>query len=174
MASVRNISARLGLIAVLIMVIGSIAAPVVAADDVAPPTEYDMVYATAAAHIGAQWRMRGVGPSVFDCSGLVWYVFHENNLQDRIGGYRSAAGYYNWFQARGLVSRDNPQLGDLVVWGNNQHIGIYIGNGMAISTLVTRRGVSINPVTGYLNIPFKAYLHTTLTRPVAPPLPAAA
>ena len=163
MALVRRFSGRLGLAAVLITALASIGAPIVSADT--PPTEYDLVYATAHAHLGDQWKLRGVGPNVFDCSGLVWYSFHSNNLQDRIGGYRSVSGYYNWFKERGLVSKTDPQIGDLVVWGSNQHIGLYIGNGMAISTLVTRSGVSIHPVQGYLNIRFKAYLHTTLTRP---------
>ena len=88
-------------------------------------------------------------------------------LRNRIGGYRSVAGYLKWFKERSLVSREDPQLGDLVIWGRNQHIGIYIGDGLAISTLVTRRGVAIHPVRGYLNIRFKTYLHTTLTRPDA-------
>jgi cell wall-associated NlpC family hydrolase len=165
MALVRNISVRLGLIAVLMAAMASVLAPVAAADELPAPTEYDMVYSTAVAHLGNQWKLRGVGPTRFDCSGLVWYAFHSNSLQDRIGGYRSVSGYVKWFAERGLVSKTDPQVGDLVVWGANQHVGIYIGNGMAISTLVTRRGVAIHPVTGYLNIPFKTYLHTTLTRP---------
>ena len=44
-------------------------------------------------------------------------------------------GYFKWFKERGLVSKTNPRVGDLVVWGNNQHVGLYIGNGQAISTL---------------------------------------
>lgn len=165
MASVRNISVRLGLIAVLVTVMASVYAPAVAADDLPAPTEYDMVVNTAMAHLGNQWKQRGVGPTRFDCSGLVWFSFHSNSLQDRIGGYRSVGGYVKWFQERGLVSKTDPQVGDLVVWGANQHVGIYLGNGMAISTLVTRRGVAIHPVEGYLNVRFKTYLHTTLTRP---------
>jgi cell wall-associated NlpC family hydrolase len=167
MASVRSLSARLGLIAVLAMVIASIGAPAVAAADA--PTEYDLVYTTEMAHLGDQWKHRAVGPNTFDCSGLVWFAFHSNNLQDRIGGYRSVAGYFKWFKERGLVSKTNPQIGDLIIWGANQHIGLYIGNGMAISTLSTKRGVAIHPVTGYLGIRVKAYLHTTLTRPADAP-----
>lgn len=129
------------------------------------PTEYELVYRTAYAQLGDQWKHRARGPNRFDCSGLVWYAFHENDLQDRIGGYRSVAGYVNWFKERGLKSKTDPKVGDLVVWGTNQHIGIYIGEGMAISTLATRRGVAIHPVKGYLNVPFKTYLHTVLTRP---------
>jgi cell wall-associated NlpC family hydrolase len=142
--------------------LAQVLAPVAAAGT---GTEYDHVYATAHAQLGDQWKFRARGPNLFDCSGLVWYAFHENALQDRIGGYRSVAGYFNWFKSQGLVSKTNPRVGDLVVWGANQHIGIYIGNGNAISTLVTKRGVAIHPVKGYLGIAFKGYLHTTLTRP---------
>jgi cell wall-associated NlpC family hydrolase len=165
MASLRSLAARVGLIAIVIAALIQVSAPAVAA--VTPQTEYDMVYATIHSKLGDQWKERATGPRLFDCSGLVWYGFHQNSLQDRIGGYRSVAGYFNWFKQRGLVSRTDPKLGDLVVWGNNQHIGLYIGNGMAISTLVTRRGVSINPVKGYLGIRFKAYLHTQITRPTS-------
>ena len=163
MAPFRFLFARVGPIVVALSVLTQLTAPIAAAST--PQTEYELVYATAHAHLGDQWKLRATGPNQFDCSGFVWYVFHENGLQDRIGGYRSVAGYFNWFKARGQVSRTNPLPGDLVVWGSNQHIGLYIGNGQAISVLTTRSGVSIHPVTGYLGIRFKAYLHTTLTRP---------
>ena len=162
MASLRAFSVRLGIIAVIVAALVQVSAPAVAAS---ATTEYDLVYNTIHSKLGDQWKERATGPNLFDCSGLVWFGFHENNLQDRIGGYRSVAGYFTWFKQRGLVSKTNPQLGDLVVWGNNQHIGLYIGNGMAISTLVTKHGVSIHPVKGYLGIRFKTYLHTQITRP---------
>ena len=163
MASLRGYSARIALIAVFIASFMQVFAPVTAAAN--SPTQYDLVYATVHSKMGDQWKERGRGPNVFDCSGLIWYAFHQNGLQGDIGGYRSVAGYFNWFKQRGLVSKTNPQLGDLVVWGNNQHIGLYIGNGQAISTLITKHGVSIHPVKGYLGIKFKAYLHTQITRP---------
>ena len=163
MASFRFLSTRFGLISVALAAVFLLTAPVAAAST--PKTDYDAVYKTAHAQLGDQWKFRARGPDKFDCSGLVWYAFHENDLQDRIGGFRGVAGYFKWFKSRGLVSRSNPQVGDLVVWGANQHIGIYIGNGMAISTLVTKRGVAIHPVKGYLGIRFKAYLHVTMTRP---------
>jgi cell wall-associated NlpC family hydrolase len=162
MAAYRRVLARSALIAVALCVLVQTPAPVAAATT---QTEYDQVYATAVSKLGDQWKFRARGPNRFDCSGLVWYAFHENDLQDRIGGYRSVAGYFRWFKSRGLVSRGNPRLGDLVVWGRNQHIGIYVGDGMAISTLVTRRGVSITPIRGYLGIRFKAFLHVDITRP---------
>jgi cell wall-associated NlpC family hydrolase len=163
MRSLRASFARLGLIVLVIGTLAQFLAPVTAA--ATPKTEYEKVYATIHSKLGDQWVHRATGPNTFDCSGLVWYAFHENSLQDRIGGYRSVAGYWTWFKDRGLISKDNPRVGDLVVWGANQHIGFYIGNGMAISALVTKSGVSIHPVKGYLGIRFKGYLHTTLTRP---------
>lgn len=165
MSSLRAIATRVGLIAVVLAAFAQVSAPVTAA--ATSQTEYDMVYATIHSKLGDQWKERATGPNLFDCSGLIWFGFHENSLQDRIGGYRSVAGYFNWFKQRGLVSKTNPQVGDLVVWGNNQHIGLYIGNGMAISTLITKHGVSIHPVKGYLGIKFKTYLHTQITRPAS-------
>ena len=162
MPSIRILSTRFALIAVVVAALVQVTAPAATAT---ATTEYDLVYNTIHSKLGDQWKFRATGPNQFDCSGLVWFGFHDNSLQDRIGGYRSVAGYFNWFKAQGLVSKTDPQLGDLVVWGNNQHIGLYIGNGMAISTLTTKRGVSINPVKGYLGIRFKAYLHTQITRP---------
>ena len=162
MASLRSFVVRCALFAVVLAALVQLGAPAAAA---ATPTEYDLVYQTAHSKLGDQWKERARGPNLFDCSGLVWYTFHQNALQDRIGFYRSVAGYWNWFKTRGLISRSNPQLGDLIVWGNNQHIGIYIGNGKAISTLTTKSGVSIHPITGYLGIRLKGYLHTQITRP---------
>jgi cell wall-associated NlpC family hydrolase len=52
-----------------------------------------------------------------------------------------------------------------VVWGYGSHIGIYIGNGKAISTL--RNGVRIHGVFA-VTARFTAYLHTGLsTKPAS-------
>lgn len=162
MRSMRTFATRVAIMAVVMAALLQVVAPAAAAK---PRTEYDMIYATIHSKMGDQWKHRATGPDKFDCSGLVWFGFHENSLQDRIGGYRSVAGYFSWFKERSLVSQTDPQVGDLVVWGHNQHIGLYVGGGMAISTLVTKHGVSLHPVKGYLGMRFKAYLHTQLTRP---------
>lgn len=161
-SSTRLSRARLGLIALLVAALTTIAAPTASA---AAPTEAELVVNTALAQLGDQWKFRARGPNRFDCSGLVFFSFNEHGLKLRIGGYRSTAGYFKWFRAQGRLSRTNPHLGDLVVWGRNQHMGIYIGNGKAVSTLVTKRGVAVHAVKGYLNLKFRAYLHVDLTRP---------
>ncbi len=161
MDSVR-VGVRFVLLVAMLSLVVQATAPIAAAS---ARTEYRQVHRTARAQLGDQWKFRARGPNKFDCSGLVWFAFAQNGLKDRIGGYRSVAGYFRWFKARGQASRSDLRVGDLIVWGNNQHIGIYIGNGNAISTLVTKRGVAIHPVRGYLGIRVKAYLHTSLTRP---------
>ena len=129
-----------------------------------PQTEAEKVIATAKAQLGDPWKHYATGPNTFDCSGLVFYSFKENGLKERIGGYRSAKGYYNWFKNRGQADMQAPRVGDLIVWGRFQHVGIYLGDGLAISTLTTKSGVSIHPVKGYLGIKVRAYLHVDITR----------
>jgi len=125
-------------------------------------SEFGRVRSIAVAQMGDPWVWGAVGPYRFDCVGLVYYAFRRAGLADRIGGYRGVASYRAWFAARGRVSRRNPRRGDLVIWGNNQHIGIYLGDGRAISTL-TSSGVSIRGIHG-LNIPFTTFLHVRISR----------
>jgi peptidoglycan DL-endopeptidase CwlO len=113
--------------------------------------------------LGKRYRWGATGMRRYDCSGLVYRVFERNGLLSRIGGGRkSAKGYYRWFRDRGLASKYNPRKGDLVVWGRGSHIGVYIGDGKAISTLTTT-GVSRHRVKG-LTVGFTAYLHVKLRR----------
>ena len=131
----------------------------------AAETEYERVLATARAQLGDPWVHYARGPEKFDCVGLAWFVFHENDLQSHIGGYRGVKSYYNWFRERGLaVGRSGtPELGDLIIWGRFEHIGIYIGDGKAISALNPKYGVKIHPVKGWLSMRVRAYLHTRLS-----------
>ena len=152
-------------------------APVTPAAAATPTTEAQQIIQIAKAQVGDPWRYGATGPSAFDCSGLVIYAFKAAGDGAAIGNgnYRSARSLYDWFRARGLASRTNPKPGDLVVWGSGSHIGIYIGSGMAVSTLTS--GVRVHGVTA-VTASFTAYLHTgmstklisgaTLTAAVAP------
>ena len=133
-------------------------APVAAASPV------EAVIANAKHHLGAPWVWGRTGPNSFDCSGLVYHAFRDAGQAGRIGGLRSARGYYSYFRSRGLTSRVGSR-GDLVVWGGGSHLGIYLGNGYAISTLT--RGVKIHKVHAVI-APFTAYLKTGLSRSTSP------
>jgi hypothetical protein len=133
--------------------------PVAAAE---PTTEAQQIIQIAKAQVGDPWSYGATGPSAFDCSGLVIYAFKAAGDGAAVGwgNYRSARALYDWYRGRGLASRTNPKPGDLVVWGSGSHIGIYIGNGYAISTLTS--GVRVHAVTA-LTTSFTAYLHTGMS-----------
>lgn len=154
--------ARLLLIASVILgAIAGTAAPAAAGNR----TEAQRIVAIAKAQVGARYSFAASGPNRFDCSGFVTYVYRQADLLDRIGGSRrSVAGFYDWFNRRDRADRSNPKPGDLIVWGRDKHMGMYIGGGMAVSALVNPYGVKVHPVTGYLGMKVKAYLHVKLDR----------
>src|SRR5207342_1368460 len=124
-----------------------------ASPDVVPASS--VVVAFARGHLRAWYRHFGTGPTSFDCSGLMWRVFHEAGLGRKVSS-RSARAIYLSYRRRGLASRHDPQVGDLVIWGNGSHVGVYIGGGRAISALV--QGVRVHRVHAMFT-PFTAYLH---------------
>ena len=128
----------------------------------ASDSEADRVVRIAKAQSGDPWAMGNVGPHSFDCSGLVYYSFKKAGLLKRIGGQRrSARGYWAWFRERGRTSRTKARRGDLVIWGNGQHIGIYLGRGRAVSALTS--GVQTHGVHR-LTTPFTTFLRVRLER----------
>ena len=122
-------------------------------------TEANQVIAIAKAQRGDPWRYGAAGPSSFDCSGLVTYAYRMAGDLRLIGNgkYRSASALYKYFRDRGKTSRTRATPGDLVIWGYGRHVGIYLGGGMAISTLTS--GVRIHRVNA-VTAPFTAYLRT--------------
>lgn len=155
--------------------------PPVAAAGARPGTEASEVISLARRQLGDPWRHGATGPAAFDCSGLVLYTFRATGNYRVIGSghYRSARALYDYFRRRGLASRSGARPGDLVIWGGGSHVGIYIGDGKAISTLTS--GVRIHSVNA-VTARFTAYLHTGLWNksstpaaavPAAPPAPPA-
>ena len=93
--------------------------------------------------LGRDYVWGAVGPDVFDCSGLTSYV------------YRHAAGIeitrttYTQINVGTPVSYDEMQPGDLVFTYNNEHVGIYVGNGMYINATYPGSTVRVTPVTNF-------------------------
>jgi len=146
--------AALSLVAVLV---GGTSLPAVAGN-----TEFGRIRSVALAQIGDPWVSGATGPDRFDCSGFVYFAFRQAGLLDRIGGSRrSAAGYWDWFADRGRASRTNAMRGDLVIWGSGRHIGIYLGDGKAISALTS--GVKVHGLYN-LTVSFTTFLHVRISR----------
>jgi cell wall-associated NlpC family hydrolase len=131
-----------------------------------PTTEAAQIIRIAKAQLYDPYRYGAAGPYAFDCSGLVLYAYRRAGDYSVVGSgsLRSARSLYLYFKARGKASRYNPRLGDIVVWGSGSHVGIYIGNGRAISAL--RNGVRIHGVFA-VTAPFTAYLHTGMSTKIA-------
>jgi cell wall-associated NlpC family hydrolase len=141
-----------------------------------PPTasaayvsEADAIVRWSKNQLGKPFKLGANGLRRYDCSGLVYRTFLENNLANRIGGDRTSRGYFNWFRERGLITQ-NPKKGDLVVWAKKghpvSHIGIFIGYNkygkpMALSALTG--GVAVHRVHG-INKPVRAYLRVNIDR----------
>jgi cell wall-associated NlpC family hydrolase len=92
--------------------------------------------ALAASLVGTPYRYGGATPAGFDCSGLVFYVYHELGLTVP----RTAAGQ------RAAVTRvDQEQLqpGDLVFFYTPaDHVGIYLGSGEFVHAPASGRSVA--------------------------------
>jgi peptidoglycan DL-endopeptidase CwlO len=85
---------------------------------------------------GAPYRWGGEGPSEFDCSGFVRYVY----AQLGVSLPHNAAQQY---QLGTAVSRDDLQPGDLVFFDRLRHNGIYIGEGRFIHARQTGKYVAV-------------------------------
>jgi hypothetical protein len=134
------------------------------------PTRADQVIAIARSKLGRPWVYGAAGPSLFDCSGLVIYAFRTAGISSVVGSSSEVSAYalYARFRALGRASRTGGRPGDLVIWGGGSHVGIYLGNGLAISTLVS--GVRVHAI-GALTTPFTAFLHTGIAAIAATAVP---
>jgi NlpC/P60 family protein len=124
------------------------------APDTALNDRAEAVIAAARAYLGAPYRIGSEGPNLFDCSGLVFRAFADAGDLLLIGGSRlRAAGYLRWFASQELATTDAEQAerGDLVIYGNGEHIGMYLGDGRVLSALVT--GVTVHSIGGITMAP---------------------
>ena len=119
--------------------------------------------AAAMAERGRPWVYGATGPRAFDCSGLVIYAFRRTGVLAEIGRgrYRSGGAMLRWARAHHLT-RTIGHRGDVVVWGNGAHVGIYLGKGRAISTLTS--GVRVHGLR-VLNTRFTTFISTGLWAP---------
>lgn len=158
--------ARKALLLAGLLIVAAIGLPSPVAAAAAPLTEADQIVAMATAQLGDKYSFASTGPTTFDCSGFVFFVYKQAGLLDRIGGKRrTVAGYHNWFNNNGTVSKsiDDALPGDLLVWGDNHHTGIYVGGGYAISALINPWGVTKHKIN-WINLKLTAVLHVQLTR----------
>lgn len=100
----------------------------------------------AASYTGSRYKWAGTDPEEgFDCSGLVWYVYHCYGITVN----RTAAG-----QATNGVSvaKADARPGDILCFYSGSeisHSGIYIGDNKFVHAASSATGVVVTELTGY-------------------------
>ena len=87
----------------------------------------------------------GNGPDIFDCSGLVQYVYSS------VGIGISRSSYTQLYDGL-AVSRNDIMPGDIICWGNGSnvsHTAIYVGNDQMIHAANPSQGVILSSVSGW-------------------------
>lgn len=98
--------------------------------------------AFAMAQIGEPYVYGGAGPNSWDCSGLVMKAWAAAGVSiPRVVGPQMAAA------KRIPMSQLAP--GDLVAYGNMQHIGMYLGNGRVVHAPRPGKSVEITGLGGF-------------------------
>jgi len=97
----------------------------------------DSIAALAMQYVGSPYVWGASGPSAFDCSGLVSYVYGQfgTSLPHSSEGIRSAGT---------VISAAEAQPGDVIWWSG--HVAIYVGDGMMVSAESESVGVQYLPV----------------------------
>lgn len=110
--------------------------------------------AMAKSLLGCRYVSGGAGPSVFDCSGLMYYIYKQLGHPIARG---SSSQYYN---SGYFVSTSAMQPGDLIFFFDSRfdgsggtlpttHVGMYVGNGQFIHASTTSYRVQYDSVSGY-------------------------
>ncbi len=104
----------------------------------------DAVVSAAKQQLGKPYVWNAKGPSGFDCSGLMQYVFRQATGQN-IGSWtvpQETAGT--------KVSINQLQRGDLVFWGPSgasYHVALYLGNNQYLNALRPGTNVKIDRIS---------------------------
>jgi len=104
-------------------------------------TLVESIIAQAESYLGVPYVYGGTSESGFDCSGLAYRVFNDNGID--LPRTVTAIGEYGT-----PVSKDSLLPGDLLIFHNPTHTGIYIGEGKFIhSSSYMNLGVIITELT---------------------------
>lgn len=94
----------------------------------------------AYAQLGKPYEWGSTGPNSYDCSGLVGAAW-------RSAGVSLPRTVKQMYDAGRKVSKSDLQPGDVIYWYNdNQHNGMYIGDGKAIHAPRTGKNIEIVPL----------------------------
>lgn len=99
----------------------------------------------AMSKVGLPYIWGGTGPSGYDCSGLVQAAYAQ-------AGISLPRTTWDQVNAGTQISLSDVQVGDLVFFYDNSHVGIYIGNGQVVNALNENVGILVSSIS-YLGTP---------------------
>ncbi|GAA4170277.1 C40 family peptidase [Gryllotalpicola koreensis] len=111
----------------------------------ATPGQRLKIVSTALSYLGTPYVLGGASHSGIDCSGLTMQAYasvgiglsHGVGSQDRVGHTISAA---------------EAKPGDLLVFDNEQHVTLYLGNGLMVAAREPGTQVQIEPLSAWSGI----------------------
>ncbi|WP_291633315.1 C40 family peptidase [Clostridium sp.] len=101
------------------------------------------IVAYASNFLGTPYVWGAAGPTYFDCSGFMQYVYAHF-------GVSITRTTYTQIKDGSYVSRDNLQPGDLIFFGsqsNPHHVGMYVGNNSYIHAPSTGDVIKVSALT---------------------------
>lgn len=96
--------------------------------------------------VGKSYVYGATGPSAFDCSGLVQYVYKQ------AGKKTLPRTTYSQVNVGKRVSLSKLKKGDLLFWGSTSapyHVGIYVGNNQYVHAATPSQGVRKQTLSSY-------------------------
>jgi cell wall-associated NlpC family hydrolase len=100
----------------------------------------DIALRAALTRIGDPYVWAAAGPSEFDCSGLVVWAFAQEGI--------SLPHYTGDLWNLGVhVSESDLEPGDLVFFFGEDHVGIYIGDGLMVDAPAPGQDVMVQPIS---------------------------
>ena len=104
-----------------------------------PSFSLDQVAAVARQYEGVPYRLGGATPAGFDCSGLIMFVYAQFGVSLPHGVRGQAASGTR-------ISPADAVPGDLVIWNDYSHNGIYLGGGNFIDAPRPGKNVMVRPI----------------------------
>ena len=119
----------LALIAISLIYVGHSAAKTMTSEQAAEARK--KITAQAKQYIGCPYRSGAIGPEAFDCSGLIYTVYHD------AAGVQMPRSVKAIYSKAKIIKTDEAEAGDLIFFkttgdGSISHIGIYIGKNQFI------------------------------------------